>query len=190
MTILNVSARLKKLLALSKVMCSLWLLSLSLLWAQPSLGGSTSDLVELIKRYEGYSATAYQCQGGVWTVGWGSTRDVHEGLVVTLAEANRRLGLDLDRARRRVATLVVVPLTSYQRDALTSLVFNIGVGNLRSSTLLAKLNKGDYAGAQAEFKRWRKSGGVVLPGLVARRAEEATMFGGPHGRLLFYGRES
>jgi len=72
--------------------------------------------------------------------------------------------------------MITVPLTQHQFDALVDWTFNEGSGNLASSTLLRKLNDGDYAGADAEFARWVRGGGRVLPGLVKRRALEATWF--------------
>jgi lysozyme len=69
-----------------------------------------------------------------------------------------------------------VPLKQHQFDALVSFAYNVGVGNLRSSTLLRKLNAGDYDGAALEFHRWNRSKGKVLPGLVRRRAAEALLF--------------
>jgi len=66
----------------------------------------------------------------------------------------------------------------HQFDALVSFAYNVGIGNLKSSTLLRKLNAGDYDGAALEFHRWKRSNGRVLPGLVRRRAAEALLFQG------------
>jgi lysozyme len=75
-----------------------------------------------------------------------------------------------------VSSLVKVPLNQNQFDALVSFTYNCGSGALKGSTLLRKLNNGDYDGAAAEFPRWTKGGGVVLPGLVRRRAAEMHLF--------------
>jgi lysozyme len=71
---------------------------------------------------------------------------------------------------------VHVPLTQNQFDALVSFVFNLGVGNFRTSTLLKKLNAGDNDGAAQEFGRWIHAGGKALPGLVRRREAERALF--------------
>jgi lysozyme len=86
------------------------------------------------------------------------------------------LDQDIADAEAAVARLVVVALTANQRAALTSLVYNIGVGRFASSTLLRRLNAGDYVGAAAEFDRWVYSSGKVTPGLVTRRASERQLF--------------
>src|SRR5690606_6833672 len=78
----------------------------------------------------------------------------------------------------QVDRLVKVPLKQHQFDALVSFAYNAGIGNLRSSTLLRKLNARDFAGAALEFHRWNRSNGKVLPGLVRRRAAEALLFQG------------
>jgi len=75
-----------------------------------------------------------------------------------------------------VTAMVKVPLKQHQFDALVSFAYNVGGGNLRSSTLLRKLNAGDYDGAALEFHKWNRSNGKVLPGLVRRRAAEALLF--------------
>jgi lysozyme len=75
-----------------------------------------------------------------------------------------------------VKRLVKVPLAQGQFDALVSFSFNVGLGALGSSTLLRKLNAGDYRGAAAEFPRWNKAGGKVYEGLTRRRAAERSLF--------------
>jgi hypothetical protein len=102
---------------------------------------------------------------------------VYEGLEITQERAEELLRLDLRRFEDAVRMQVAVELTQNQFDALVSLVYNIGEGAFSKSTLLRKLNAGDYAGAQAQFAVWRKAGGKVMPGLVNRRAQEAALFG-------------
>jgi lysozyme len=77
-----------------------------------------------------------------------------------------------------VRTLVKVELEQCRFDALVSFAYNCGIGNLKSSTLLRKVNRGDFAGAAREFGKWNKAGGRVLKGLTRRRAAEATLFQG------------
>jgi len=133
---------------------------------------------QLIKKYEGLYLTAYKDPVGILTIGYGHTgSDVKPGQRITQAQADQLLQGDVAIAEKAVRSQVKVPLTQGQFDALVSFTFNLGAGALKSSTLLKKLNAGDYAGAQAEFGKWVHAGGKVLPGLVARRQEEATMFG-------------
>lgn len=144
--------------------------------------------IELIKRFEGLRLTAYKCPAGVWTIGYGHTSGVREGDRCTGEQAEAWLAADVLESERAVDYLVKVPLTDNQRGALVSLVFNVGGGNFTASTLLKKLNAGDYAGAAAEFRRWNKAGGKVLPGLTTRRQAEAALFlsPGPVAPLVTY----
>ncbi|MCT8349473.1 lysozyme [Photorhabdus temperata] len=129
-----------------------------------------------LKGYEGLSLTAYRCPAGVWTIGYGHTRGVKPGDVVTDKQAEQFLLEDLAPAYITIESNVKVPLTQGQFDALCSFIFNFGTGAFVRSTLLKKLNAGDYRGAADEFMRWNMAGGRVLPGLDARRASEKTMF--------------
>jgi lysozyme len=134
-----------------------------------------------IKGYEQFRGTAYQNDGDVPTIGYGHTGpDVTVADVgkktITKRQAERLLRQDVAKAEAVVKRNVKVCLTQGQYDALVSLVFNIGAGNFKNSTLLKKLNAGDYRGASAEFPMWNKSNGVVSPGLVKRRAAERKMF--------------
>lgn len=137
---------------------------------------------ELVAGFEGFRAKPYRCPAGVWTVGFGSTRDATGAPVtartpaVTREGATALLRRDLEAFAASVALLVRVPLTEPQRAALCSFAYNVGAKAFGTSTLLKKLNTGDYAGAAAEFDRWNKSGGEVLRGLVARRAVERRLF--------------
>ena len=133
--------------------------------------------VNLIKAFEGLRLSAYQDSGGVWTIGYGHTGGVQPGERITQGQAEELLRKDTGWAQDAVRQQVHVPLTQRQFDALTSFTFNLGAGALQGSTLLSKLNAGDYAGAQAEFGRFVHAGGRVLQGLVRRRAAEADLFG-------------
>ncbi len=140
--------------------------------------------VDLIKGFEGLRLQAYRDPAGVWTIGYGHTGgDVRPGMTISPARAEELLRHDTGWAQDAVRRSVKVPLTQGQFDALTSFTYNLGAGALASSTLVKKLNTGDYAGAQKEFGRWVHAGGEVLLGLVRRRAAEAKLFGnvGPRG---------
>ena len=132
---------------------------------------------QFIAGFEGFRGTAYwDSYGDVWTIGYGHTHAVHEGQRVTKAKALKLLEEDAARAATAVRDLVHVRLTQNQFDALVSFVFNLGAGALAESTLLKKLNKGNYKGARHEFGKWNHSGGVVLAGLSRRRKAEAALF--------------
>ena len=134
---------------------------------------------ELIKKFEGCELEAYQCAAGVWTIGYGHTKDVQEGDKWTEEKAEFMLWRELeDEYEEYVNNLVTVPLNQCQFDALVSWVYNLGPSNLKKSTLLKKLNAGEYNEVPAQIKRWNKVGGKVLPGLTRRREEEALMFEG------------
>lgn len=137
----------------------------------------TSDSgLGLIKEYEGCRLTAYQDSVGVWTIGVGHTNGVKEGDKITQAQADDFLKQDLAVAEADVGRLVTVDLTQGQFDALVSFTFNLGAGNLSSSTLLARLNAGNYSAAAEQFGRWVFAGNVLQQGLVKRRAAEKALF--------------
>lgn len=139
------------------------------------------DGLTLIKRFEGLELSAYQDSVGVWTIGYGHTSaagdpQVTPGQRITEAEAEAILRKDLRYFEDGVRDVVKVPLNSDQFSALVSFAFNLGVGALGGSTLLRKLNAGDYQGAANEFPRWVKAGGQTLLGLVKRRNAEQALF--------------
>lgn len=132
--------------------------------------------LQLIKKHEGLRLKAYKCPAGVWTIGYGSTRGVTEGMEITEEEADERLRKDIEVAERCVNASVKVTLTQGQFDALCSFAFNLGCGALGKSTLLRLLNHGQDDLAAQEFAKWVNAGGKKLPGLVARRKDEAELF--------------
>lgn len=132
--------------------------------------------LEMIKRFEGLRLTAYQCEAGRWTVGYGHTEDVHEGATITAHQADVMLEVDVSHFEAAVEGLLEVPVNQHQFDALVSFAFNLGSGALGRSTLLKKLNACDFAGAADEFGKWVYAGGRVSPGLVKRRAAERELF--------------
>ena len=134
----------------------------------------------IIKYCEGLRLSSYMCPAGKPTIGWGHTYGVKMGRTISEAEAEVLLDHDYQQAEDDVLEVVTVPLTDNQLGALTSFVFNLGQGNLKSSTLLRKLNAGDYSGAAAEFDKWVYAtvNGVKtkLNGLVVRRKLERSLF--------------
>lgn len=142
----------------------------------------TSDKgIALIKQFEGCKLTAYQDSVGVWTIGYGWTQPVdgkpiRAGMTIKQETAERLLKTGLVIYESDVSRLVKVSLTQGQFDALASFAYNLGARALSTSTLLRKLNAGDYAGAADEFLRWNKAGGKVLNGLTRRREAERALF--------------
>lgn len=145
-------------------------------------GMTTSDVgVDLISGFEGTRFKAYDDGVGVWTIGTGTTVypngvKVKQGDTCTPEQAKTYFKHDLAKFEKTVNESVTVPLTQNQFDALVSLTYNIGSGAFNNSTLLKKLNKGDYQGAADQFLAWKKAGGKVLPGLVRRREAERALF--------------
>ena len=132
--------------------------------------------IDLIKSFEGCRLTAYQDSVGVWTIGYGHTAGVYQGMTITEKEAEDFLRSDLGTSESAVNRLVTYSMNQNQFDALVSFTFNVGSGNFGSSTLLKKLNQGDITGAANEFDKWIQAGGQVLEGLVKRRAAEKELF--------------
>ena len=143
----------------------------------------TSDKgLALIKSFEGFSARPYLCPAGIPTIGYGATyypdgrRVTMQDRPVTEADATAMLRSMLASYEAGVTRYVQVPLTQGQYDALVSFAYNLGLAALKSSTLLRLLNARNYAGAAAQFARWNRAGGKVLPGLTRRREAERVMF--------------
>lgn len=144
--------------------------------------------LNLIKTSEGLELEAYPDPGSggdPWTIGYGHTGpEVRKGLVWSDAQADKALRQDVAQFERDVTSLVTVPVNQNQFDALVSFAFNVGsdidsddiAEGLGDSTLLKKLNAGDYTGAANEFPKWNKSGGKVLSGLTKRRNAERSLF--------------
>ncbi len=131
---------------------------------------------QLLQDFEKCRLIAYQDGGGVWTIGWGHTGpEVVEGLEWSQKHADGVLEADVEKSTEVVAENVSVPVNQHQFDALVSFEFNTGA--LVGSTLLRKLNAGDYAGAAAEFGNgWDTAGGVFVQGLKNRRMAEQALF--------------
>ena len=138
--------------------------------------------LDLIKSFEGLRLKAYPDPGtgGVpWTIGYGSTKGVKRGMVISADQAEKLLLSDLEDACKAVEKYVTVPLNDNQFAALVSFVFNCGSGNFVSSTLLRRLNEGEYGSVPMQLMRWTKAAGRVLPGLVRRREAEGFLFQKP-----------
>ena len=132
--------------------------------------------IDLIKRWEGWRAKAYKCPANKWTIGYGHTKTARRGMIISQQEGERLLRQDLQIYENAIHNLVSLPLNQNQFDALVSFTYNVGRGALSQSTLLRKLNQGNYTAAADQFSRWVYGGGRKLPGLVSRRAAERQLF--------------
>ena len=158
--------------------------------------------LNLIKSFEGIrdgdpsttNLDPYVDPVGIYTIGWGHAIVWGNGFLrtstpnskaiakqlypngLTMDEAETLLRNDIHSTSLPVEGLVKVPINDNQFAALVSFAFNLGVNNLRNSTLLRKVNARDFAGASKEFAKWNKAGGKVLAGLTRRRAAEAQLF--------------
>jgi len=132
----------------------------------------------LIKKFEGCELEAYRCPAGVWTIGFGTIKDVKEGDRITKDEANHLLEEEMIEYESYIDDMVDVELNQSQYDALCAWVYNLGPSNLGSSTLLKVLNEGKYEEVPQQIKRWNKANGEVLTGLIRRREAEALLFQG------------
>lgn len=139
---------------------------------------------EFIKQWEGLRLNRYLCSAGRPTIGWGHLlEDDSPVKKITLRQAETYFDDDIRDVEVALDSLVQVPLTIGQVDALGSWIFNLGRTRFSGSTLLKKLNKKDYLGARAEFPRWvyvrnPKTGGMeVSEGLRRRRLAEVKLWG-------------
>ena len=142
----------------------------------------SSQCIDLIKQFEGFRASPYLCPANIPTIGFGNTHYA-DGTAVSLqdtpiteAQAEDLLAKSLEWYAESVNRFVQVTINQNQFDALVDFAYNAGAQNLCTSTLLAKLNAGDFAGAADEFGKWVHGGGQILPGLVKRRAAERSLF--------------
>lgn len=130
---------------------------------------------DLVKEFEGCKLTAYQDIAGVWTIGFGHTgKEVHAGLVWTQTQADEALTNDLLHAST-LLSLYSPGLANGPLDALTDFVFNLGIGNYRTSTLCKYVNAQDWENVKAQLMVWDHSNGTIVPGLLRRREAEAAL---------------
>ena len=138
--------------------------------------------LELIKEFEGFSANAYLCPAKIPTIGWGNTfyedgTRVKLGEQISKTDALKLLEVVANRDfADKIFPAIKVKVTQNQFDAMVSLAYNIGVFAFNGSTLLKKVNAGDFAGAGEEFLRWNKANGKEVLGLTRRREREKQLF--------------
>ena len=139
---------------------------------------SQEGIDALVKKFEGCKLKAYRCPAGICTIGYGHTSAagnplVNDGMTITQEQANTILAADLVKFEQAVEALLKQPVTQEQFDVLVDFAYNAGVGALRSSTLLKKVNAAQFDDVPAELMKWTKGGGKVLAGLVRRRQAES-----------------
>lgn len=134
--------------------------------------------LEIIKKYEGFSSQAYKCPAGVWTVGWGHTgRDINKDTLLTREEAELMLKKDVANLQEQILFLLDGKPSMNELDALTSLVYNIGLGAFKKSRLLKRINLKENGELIAkEWIEFNKVNGKVVKGLLRRRAEEICLY--------------
>lgn len=133
----------------------------------------------LIKEFEGLHLKAYLDPIGIWTIGYGVIKGVHEGMEISTEDAERLLIEELKEKEAGVEGLVKIRLNDNQFSALVSFAYNLGLQNLGRSTLLRMVNLCSFAEASDEFPKWNKAGGKVLAGLTRRRVAERALFLSP-----------
>jgi len=136
-----------------------------------------------IQQFEGLKLTAYQDSVGIWTIGFGNIfnldtgKPIKKGDVITQETADRWLKIEVDELQEKMRKVINVALTDNQWTALTSLVYNIGFGAFKRSTLLRLLNAGAAKEEVAkQFLRWNRAGGKEIKGLTNRRQAEYNLF--------------
>ena len=140
--------------------------------------------LELIKKYEGFSAKPYLCPAGVWTIGYGNTKYLNGVRVqkqdkpITAEEAERLLEATVVKEflPKALELSPVLKLHPNKLAAVLSFCYNLGAGAYANSTLRKKINNQDYEAASKEFGKWVMASGKKLNGLIKRRAEEAELF--------------
>lgn len=143
----------------------------------PVIPAKTRAGLALVKEFEGCKLVAYQDIVGVWTIGYGETKNVHPGMVITQAQADQMVEDRYDEFEAGVLKLLTVEVTQNQLGALTSFAYNLGLGSLAGSTLLKLVNAHSPASVVApQFARWNQAGGKPVDGLTRRRAAEAALF--------------
>lgn len=138
--------------------------------------------LSVIRKHEGLRLRAYLCPAGVWTIGYGNTfyengTKVKQGDVITRDRADSLLFFVANQMLSRIRPMITSPVNQNQLSALLSFTYNVGVDAFRRSTLLRKVNANpNDPTIRDEFQRWTKAKGVTLPGLIARRIDEANLY--------------
>lgn len=134
------------------------------------------DGLTIIRVFEGLKLKAYKCPAGIWTIGYGHTKNVKEGMQISVQDAERLLMEDIKEAADKITKIISVEINENQFSALISFVFNLGIGSFSRSTLLKLVNTSNFEAAAKEFDKWTLASGRRLDGLKKRRAAEKALF--------------
>ena len=132
--------------------------------------------IALLKSFEGCRLKAYRDIVGVWTIGYGFTDGVYEGMTITQEQAEQMLMERLIPYEHAVEEALIVPPLQTQFDACVCLAWNIGIKGFENSTVVKLHNQGQFKEAANAFSLWNKAGGKIIAGLVRRRAAEAALY--------------
>ena len=134
-------------------------------------------LIKLIKDSEGCKLISYKCPAGIWTLGYGQTCEIKQGMTWTQQQADDDLIKTalavLDRAIKYSPILATVNIEKLA--AIGDFIYNLGVGNYSKSTLKKQVDAGNWLAASSEIKKWNKAAGKELKGLTVRRQKEAEL---------------
>lgn len=130
----------------------------------------------LIRNFEGLRLKAYKCSAGKYTIGYGHTNRVKSWERITPEYAEELLKRDIESIEKELSAIISVDLNQNQMDAIISFVFNVGVGNFRSSTLYRRIQAKRFDDVPNQMKRWIYCRNKILNGLVKRREVEAKLF--------------
>ena len=134
-------------------------------------------LTRLIKEFEGCKLEAYKCPAGIWTIGYGQTKGIKEGMTWTQQQAEENL---LKTCMETITEVInASPILEFEsinkQAAIADFVYNLGITNYNKSKLKLRVNQKNWISAITEIKKWNKSNGDILPGLVKRRQCEADL---------------
>lgn len=134
-------------------------------------------LIKLIKDSEGCKLKSYKCPAGIWTIGYGQTKGIKEGMVWTQQQADEDIIKTALQAFNEAikASPILATINMEKQAAIADFVYNLGITNYNKSTLKLRVDKGNWVAASAEIKKWNKSNGTILNGLVKRRQLEADL---------------
>jgi lysozyme len=134
-------------------------------------------LIKLIKDSEGCKLKAYKCPAGVWTLGYGQTKGIKEGMTWTQNQADEDIIKTALQALNEAikASPILATANMEKQVAIADFVYNLGITNYNKSTLKLRVDKGNWVSASTEIKKWNKSNGTILNGLVKRRQLEADL---------------